>query len=75
MGRKARLPEPWQSLAAHHGGAMALAELLGVSYVTFWRWTHGLCSPSPENEAKVAALCDSSGLPLPAFRSLGVEDA
>lgn len=75
MGRKARLPEPWRYLAAHSGGAEALASKLGVSYVTLWRWAHGLCCPAELNAEKVRGLCDKHGLTYPEYRTLGVGDA
>lgn len=36
------LPPSWKRLADEHGGAARLAEVLGVSVSTLYRWSHGV---------------------------------
>jgi transcriptional regulator with XRE-family HTH domain len=42
MSKPITLPEPWKSLAIRKGGVNRLADELGVTPCTVYRWAHGL---------------------------------
>lgn len=42
MSRPTTLPPAWAALAAAHGGVRALADALGISPPTLYRWARGI---------------------------------
>jgi len=44
-----------------YGGLRRLAEDLGVSYISVYKWSCGMCAPSAENRTKLEALRSASG--------------
>lgn len=56
MPRPLDFPQPWRSAAQKYGGGAAFAKLLGVSYMTLYRWAHGINVPTGDLRDRVLAL-------------------
>lgn len=65
VSRAANLPGRWGTLADRAGGVLALAELLGVHYVTLERWAHGRAAPRKLAAARLARVAAKLGAAVP----------
>lgn len=59
-------PESWRRLAEAYGGNVALAEEIGVSYQTVYRWAALGDVVPPAHATLVGFLAAAKGLPNPA---------
>lgn len=66
MSRAANLPGRWGTLAKRAGGVLALAELLGVHYVTLERWAAGDAQPRRRAAERLVLVAVKLGVRWPA---------
>jgi hypothetical protein len=64
MARPITLPEPFMAMALHVGTVRALADSLGTTPMTVWRWAHGVV-PGEIVRRAVNGWATRRGLPAP----------
>lgn len=63
-GRPTTMPEAWARLADAAGGVAPLAEALGVTTMTLWRWSKG-GKMSRTARMVLETFCKRRRLPIP----------
>lgn len=60
-------PEPWSTLARQMGGPELLAQELGCSQRTLYRWAHEVTDPTRTARQTIDRLFRERGIPGPSW--------